>query len=56
MRHPASVLTMEWESVTLPWIGGLLIVPGEGGTFQMHDRAGNQVAFEWSGKEYALEF
>jgi hypothetical protein len=56
IRFPASVLGVEWESIPLPWIGGVLIVPGEGAAFRMLGCSGHRVSFEWSGKQYALEF
>jgi hypothetical protein len=30
VKFPASVLALEWISLKLPWVGGYVIVPGEG--------------------------
>ncbi len=28
MKIPASVLKLDWESPSLPWVGGYLVIPG----------------------------
>jgi hypothetical protein len=58
MKLPASVLRLEWEGVSLPWLGGYLIVVGESPAFETGETnaAAGATGFSLFGKQYQLSF
>ncbi len=56
IKYPASVLALRWQGVNLPWMGGLIIVPGTEVLFRaaLPDAEGSTISLELAGKRYAL--
>jgi Heparinase II/III-like protein len=56
MKYASSILRMEWEIVSLPWIGGYLIVPGPEPGFEMEEPEPSwpEISFRLHGKKHRL--
>jgi len=56
VKYPASVLALEWAPVKSPWVGGYLIVPGDGldCRAEVFDAASRELSIEVFGKRYFL--
>ncbi|MHB8654159.1 MAG: heparinase II/III domain-containing protein [Terriglobia bacterium] len=56
MKFPASVLRLEWEDFSLPFVGGYLIVPGPEVSFKPveTDTPAGGISFSLGGKQYCL--
>ncbi|HEV2349067.1 MAG TPA: heparinase II/III family protein [Terriglobia bacterium] len=56
MKYATSVMRLEWETASWPWIGGYLIVPGSEPGIEVgkSDHSSDAVSFCLGGKEYRL--
>jgi hypothetical protein len=56
VKFPASVLSLEWMSLKFPWVGGYLILPGEGGgqASSTLDATARTLTVSILGREYVL--